>query len=285
MLMTILNFIWKWKSWLLVGILAITIGIQNYLDKKEALALEGVISSTGVDIMTCKGNLALCEQQFKNLAAQCKTQCPGMASDINILEKNYADSKKDLLAKQTEIKKVTEDLLKARQDLASAGKIVWAENPEDLQKQLKDLLGKQWDVIVAKIKKDSGINGVTATVAGITQQINHLDQTVKKFRYYPKLKLGFGTDLSQVQVQVGTSLFSYGKERSIEKTYLDFIEPFVGVGMDGSGNKGVAVGVIPISFNLGGVLPVIKDLDIFVGGQYNFKQKAILPVFGISSTF
>lgn len=281
MVMTILKFIWRWKAWLLVGILAIAIGIQSYLNKKEVIELEGVISVSGVDVMTCKGNLALCEQQFKNLSAQCKSKCPGMAGDINTLEKNYEESKKELLAKDKELKKYTQELLEARQDLASSGKIAWANTPEELQKQLHDLLGSQWDAIVEKIKKETGVGGVTATVIGIGHEIDRINQTVKKFRYYPKLKMGAGYNFRAMQVQAGVSIFSYSKIKAIDQTYLDFIEPYVAM----DAGKQVGVGIIPISINLGGFLPVIKDLDLAVGAQLDFGTMTIRPSLGITSTF
>ena len=281
MLMTILTMLNRFKFWVLLVVSIIVILSMQYFFKKEVIGLEGVISSAGVDIMACKGNLALCEQNFKSLANQCKQTCPGMAADINNLQKDYEKSKQDLNDKNKQIKEYTQELLKLRQEEAASGKIVWADTPAELQAQLQNLLGNQWSGIVERIKRDSGMNAVTATIGGAVTIAN----TIKKFRYYPKLKLGIGTDLSQAQAQVGVSLFSFGRDRSIEKSIVDFIEPFVAVGMDGEGNIGAAVGVIPASLNLGGILPVIKDLDIYVGGQYNFREKAVLPVFGVTSTF
>ncbi len=92
-MLAVLKFIWRWKAWLLAGVLILVIGIQHYTHKKavaslksDALKLEAVISSTGIDLQTCKGNLALCEQSFKDLSSRCRTKCPSMSSDIDALD-------------------------------------------------------------------------------------------------------------------------------------------------------------------------------------------------------
>jgi len=270
----ILQVIWKFKAWILVGILAITVGIQYHLHKREVFELEALISSAGVDVMTCKGNLALCEQQFRNLSAQCRLKCPDMAGDINRLESEYEASKRDLNEKNREIKGLIKEIEKIRQENVEAGKIVWADSPTAMVNQLQNMLGDKWNDIIAKIKKDCGINRIETTGEQIAEFAH-------RFRYYPKAKLGIGYNLEEPQANVGISFFSYGKDRAIDKTILDIIELYAGIGMK---ENGVKFGVVPLSINLGSFLPVIKDLDLAVGYQIDTSANRSLMI-GITSTF
>lgn len=275
MLASILSFVNSYKFWILLVLSAITIFVLNKSHQKtlakKTLELQAIISQSGNELLTCKRDFDLCDANFKSLAKKCRTSCPGLSSDIEQMEKDYEAGKKKIAEDQKKIDDLLGQIKKLKEEQIASGNIVWAKSPEELEKQLKNLLGDKWQLILDQIKKDSGISGITSMI--------------RKFRYYPKAKLSIGTDLNQVQGQVGVSFFSYGRDRSIEKTVFDFVEPFISVGMNSDGKVGVGIGLIPISLNLGGVLPVVKDLDVFAGAQFNVREQSIVPVVGIGSTF
>lgn len=268
MLMIILSTLNRYKFWLLLLILLVVVGSMRYFHRREVIGLEGVVASVGLDIVTCRANLALCEQNFKELAGKCRLSCPGMAEDINALERDYGNAKKELEQDRERIKKLLVEVDKLKEERIASGAVAWAESPEELERQLREALGDQWSTVVERIRQESGLSQIGQVVGG--------------FRWYPKWKLGIGYDLNQVQVQVGASLFSYGKIRSIDRTVFDFVQPYVSLGMQ---EADLAIGVIPVSFNLGSIkkLPV-RDLDLAVGVQYSF-DGGVRPALGITSTF
>jgi hypothetical protein len=267
-ILTILKVLNRFKFWILLAVFAGTIFLYQHHHRNEVIGLEGVISSAGVDIMTCKGNLALCETNFKELADKCRKACPAMSGDIDEIQRKYAKSKEELIAKQKEIDKLLGDINAIKKKKIEAGDVIWPESATDVVDQLKKALGKQWTGVMDKIKKDSGMGPI--------------QEFAKRWNWYPKLKMGVGYDMNQAQAQVGVSLFSYGKIKAVDQTYLDFVEPYVAVGLNGAN---VAIGIAPVSLNLGGFLPVIKDLDITGGVQFNLDGMKVVPIVGVTSTF
>ncbi len=268
MILSILGVLNRFKFWILLAVFAGTMFLYHRHHTNEVIGLEGVISSAGVDVMTCKGNLALCETNFKELAGKCRKACPAMSGDIDEIEHRYAKSKDELIAKQKEIDGLLGELEKIKKKKIEAGDVLWPDNATDVVVQLQKALGGKWEEIIKRIKKDSGLGPI--------------QEFAKKWNWYPKLKMGVGYDMNQAQAQVGVSLFSYGKIKAVDQTYLDFVEPYIAVGLNGAN---AAVGIAPVSVNLGGILPVIKDLDITGGVQFNLDGMKLVPMVGVTSTF
>jgi hypothetical protein len=121
----------------------------------------------------------------------------------------------------------------------------------------------------------SNTTGDTLQVPTTRSVIERGVSTGSRFHFLPQLHLRSAGGLGSAWVGLGVSTLTWGSGRYIETTKFFLLEGTVL--FDGDG---ISVAVVPVSWNIGRALPLVRNLSIGVGWSWSEHQSGVIGVIG-----